>query len=83
MTGREIQEQKSWTEPDCAGTVHRLVVQLLVFVQHDQTTEKQAEVRTPVNWNCDELDFVSRNPPTAEFLLGLEQDFYPSVLARN
>lgn len=63
--------------------VHRLVVQLLVFVQRDQTTENQAEFRTLVNWNCDKLDFLSRNPLAAEFLLGLEQDSYPSVLARS
>lgn len=45
--------------------------------------EKQAEVRTPVNRNHDELDFLSRNPLAAEFLLGLEQDSYPPVLASN
>lgn len=63
--------------------VHRFVVQLRVFVQRDQMTERQAGVRNPVNWDCAGLDFLSRNPLAAGFLLGLEKDFYHSVLASN
>lgn len=44
-------------------------------------TEKRADVRNPVNWNCAGVDFLPRNPPAAEFLLGLEPGFYRSVLA--
>lgn len=50
------------------------MAQLLVFVQCNQRAEKQAEIQTPVNWNCVQLGFLSRNPLAAEFLLGLEQD---------
>lgn len=44
-------------------------------------TEKRVDVRNPMNWNCAGADFLSRNPPAAEFLLGLEQEFYHLVLA--
>lgn len=59
------------------------MVQLHVLDQRDQIREKQAEVLSLVNWNCAGLDFLSRNPLAAGFLLGLEQEFYPSVLASN